>query len=85
MRSTFVSCVSAHNYQRITLKLTYQSNAGKITVEKLSMTSLPQVLAELQALDTVSTLARKETANQVDAFSVSVCGVTWQTAVSKFW
>ena len=67
-------------YLENTLKLTYQSNAGKITIEKLSMTSLPQVLAELQALDTVSTLARKETANQVDAFSVSVCGVTWQTA-----
>ncbi|MFD3389610.1 hypothetical protein [Alteromonas macleodii] len=67
-------------YPENTLKLTYQSNAGKITIEKLSMASLPQVLAELQALDAVSTLARKETANQVDAFSVSVCGVTWQTA-----
>lgn len=44
------------------------------------MTSLAQVLAELQALDTVSTLAQKETANQVDAYSVSVCGATWQTA-----
>ncbi|WP_232306405.1 hypothetical protein [Alteromonas macleodii] len=67
-------------YLENTLKLTYQSCAGKITIEKLSMTSLAQVLAELQALDTVSTLAQKETANQVDAYSVSVCGVTWQTA-----
>lgn len=67
-------------YLENTLKLTYQSCAGKITIEKLSMTSLAQVLAELQALDTVSTLAQKETANQIDAYSVSVCGVTWQTA-----
>ncbi|WP_394223177.1 hypothetical protein [Alteromonas gracilis] len=67
-------------YLENTLKLTYQSNAGKVTIEKLSLSSLPEVLAELQALDNVSTLSRKEVANQVDAFSVSVCGVTWQTS-----
>lgn len=67
-------------YLENTLKLTYQSNAGKITIEKLSLSSLPEVLAELQGLDNASTLSRKEVANQVDAFSVSVCGVTWQTS-----
>jgi len=67
-------------YLENTLKLTYQSVAGKVTIEKLSLSSLPQVLAELQALDNATALSRKEVANQVDAFSVSVCGVTWQTS-----
>ena len=65
-------------YLENTLKLTYQSNSGAITIEKVSLESLPRVLKELQNLDVNSPLARQEVANQTDAFYVSVCGVTWQ-------
>jgi len=65
-------------YLENTLKLTYQSNSGAITIEKMSLESLPRVLKELQNLDRNTSLARQEVANQTDAFNVSVCGVTWQ-------
>lgn len=67
-------------YLENTLKLTYQSNAGAITLEKIALDDLPEILHQLQSVDANSPLARKEVANQTDAFSVSVCGVTWQTS-----
>lgn len=65
-------------YLENTLKLTYQSKSGPITIEKLSLHAVADVLAQLQALDASSPLSRQEVANQTDAFSISVCGVTWQ-------
>jgi len=65
-------------YLENTIKLTYQSKAGAVTIEKLSLDRLHDVVRELQALNESSTLARSEVANQTDAFNISVCGVTWQ-------
>lgn len=65
-------------YLENTLKLTYQSKSGPITIEKLSLHAVADVLAQLQALDASSPLSRQEVANQTDAFNISVCGVTWQ-------
>ena len=65
-------------YLENTIKLTYQSKAGAVTIEKLSIDRLHEVVKELQALNENSTLARAEVANQTDAFNISVCGVTWQ-------
>ncbi len=51
-----------------------------ITLEKIVLDDLPEILHQLQSVDAKTPLARKEVANQTDAFSVSVCGVTWQTS-----
>ena len=65
-------------YLENTLKLTYQSKSGPITIEKLSFNAVADVLAQLQALNASSPLSRQQVANQTDAFNISVCGVTWQ-------
>lgn len=65
-------------YLENTLKLTYQSKSGPITIEKLSFNTVADVLAQLQALNASSPLSRQQVANQTDAFNISVCGVTWQ-------
>ena len=65
-------------YLENTLKLTYQSKSGPITIEKLSLNAIAEVLTQLQALDASSPLSRQEVANQTDAFNISICGVTWQ-------
>lgn len=65
-------------YLENTLKLTYQANSGLITLEKLSLASLPALLNQIDQLTPDSPLARSTTANQQDAFNISLCGITWQ-------
>lgn len=65
-------------YLENTLKLTYTSNSGVMTLEKLSLNELPDVIKALDAMPAGSPLARATVAQQDDAYVVSVCGVTWQ-------
>ena len=65
-------------YIENTLKLTYESNGGSITLEKLSMQALPDLINNISLLPENSPLAIKNTANQKSAFNISLCGVTWQ-------
>lgn len=65
-------------YIENTLKLTYESNSGSITLEKLSMQALPDLINNISLLPENSPLAIKNTANQKSAFNISLCGVTWQ-------
>jgi|TARA_A200000159_G_scaffold162691_1_gene187112 hypothetical protein len=65
-------------YLENTLKLTYTSNSGVMTLEKLSLDELPNVIKALDAMPAGSPLARATVAQQDDAYVVSVCGVTWQ-------
>ena len=65
-------------YLEDTLKLTYQSNSGPISIEKLSVGKLSEVLQQLTQLSENSPLAQSRTASQKDAFCVRLCGVTWQ-------
>jgi len=65
-------------YLENTLKLTYQSKSGAITMEKLSLESLAEVIKEIESRPASSPLARVSVANQVLAYAISVCAVTWQ-------
>lgn len=65
-------------YLENTLKLTYQSKSGAITLEKLSLRNLAEVLSEIDALGTNSPLAPTTLAAQKSAFNISLCAVTWQ-------
>lgn len=65
-------------YLENTVKLTYTSNSGVMTLEKLSLNELPDVINALDAMPTGSPLARATVAEQDDAYVLSVCGVTWQ-------
>ena len=65
-------------YLENTLKLTYQSNSGLITLEKLSMSELPNVIKDIELLPSSSPLAIANIEQQQSAFNISICGVTWQ-------
>lgn len=64
-------------YMTNTLKLSYETKFGPVTYENLTLESLPQLLQELSASDN-PLLQQKETADQKDAFVISMCGVTWE-------
>lgn len=64
-------------YMTNTLKLSYETKFGPVTYENLTLESLPQLLEELSASDN-PLLQQKETADQKDAFVISMCGVTWE-------
>ncbi|GAB54298.1 hypothetical protein GPUN_0144 [Glaciecola punicea ACAM 611] len=60
-----------------TLKLSYESEYGPVTFESLNVSSLAALLSELN--DTQHPhLKQKVTAGQTFAYSVSLCGVTWE-------
>ena len=64
-------------YMTNTLKLSYESKFGPVTYENLTLESLPLLLEELSASNN-PLLQQKETADQKDAFVISMCGVTWE-------
>jgi hypothetical protein len=64
-------------YMTNTLKLSYETKFGPVTYENLSLESLPKLLKELNAPYN-PLLQQKETAEQKDAFVISMCGVTWE-------
>lgn len=64
-------------YMTNTLKLTYASKYGPVTHENLSLATLPELLNEIRNSNN-ALLQQKETAEQKDAFVISMCGVTWQ-------
>lgn len=64
-------------YMTNTLKLSYETKFGPVTYENLTLEALPQLLKELNASDN-PLLQQKETADQKDAFVISMCGVTWE-------
>ena len=61
-------------YLENTLKLTFQSNSGAITIEKMSLESLPRVLKELQNLGGNSSLEIK--------FSLSA-SIAWDYVIEQ--
>ena len=65
-------------YLENTLKLAYQSNSGLITLEKLSLNSITETIAQIESLPLNSPMAVARTAGQKSAFNISICGVTWQ-------
>lgn len=65
-------------YLENTLKLVYQSNSGSVSLEKVSLQALPNVLAQIASLPQGSPFAQTEIANQVSALSLHLCAVTWQ-------
>lgn len=65
-------------YLENTLKLTYASENGEVTLEKLTVEGIRNVIAAIDAMPEGSPLARSRVANQDDAFVISICGVTWQ-------
>ena len=66
-------------YLENTLKLTYQSNNGTVTMEKLPLESIGGVLRTIDNMPSGSPLGRLTVANQDSAYSLSLCAVTWQT------
>ena len=64
-------------YMLNTLKLSYESEYGPVTFDNLSITSLRALLSEL-AHTQQGHLKQKVTAGQAFAYSISVCGVTWE-------
>jgi hypothetical protein len=60
-----------------TLKLSYESEYGAVTFENLNVSSLTALLAELQNTQHTH-LKQKVTAGQTFAYSISLCGVTWE-------
>lgn len=65
-------------YLENTIKLTYTSNSGEITLEKLTVDGLRSAVQTIDAMPDDSPFARSTVANQDDAFVISICGVTWQ-------
>lgn len=65
-------------YLENTIKLTYTSNSGEITLEKLTIDGLRSAVQAIDAMPDNSPFARANVANQDDAFVISICGVTWQ-------
>jgi hypothetical protein len=65
-------------YLENTIKLTYTSNSGEITLEKLTVDGLRSAVQAIDAMPDHSPFARANVANQDDAFVISICGVTWQ-------
>ncbi|MBE1301931.1 MAG: hypothetical protein GJ680_18750 [Alteromonadaceae bacterium] len=65
-------------YLENTLKLSYQSNSGAITLEKVHLNNLADVLQQIDSIAPDSPLARVDVANQASAFNISLCAVTWQ-------
>ena len=64
-------------YMLNTLKLSYETEYGPVTFENLNLETLPKLLSDLEASDSKS-LKQKETAEQKDAYVISLCGVTWE-------
>lgn len=66
---------SGHVYYLLnTLKLSYESQSGRVTYEKINLDSLHALCSELQQ---GRCTAPKETACLPELFSLSVCGVCW--------
>jgi flagellar basal body rod protein FlgC len=65
-------------YLENTLKVCYESNSGRITLEKLSLKDLSDVIQAIESLTADSPMAQAHTAQQKSAFNISVCGITWQ-------
>ena len=63
-------------YLENTLKLSYDSELGKVTYEDLNLEKLGQVLSELAYSDRKGS-NQKSTANVKDALTISICAVTW--------
>lgn len=66
-------------YLENTVKLSYQSSVGRVTIDKVALRDLPCVISRLQSEPEHSPIAQQQTANQTAAFNISVCAVTWQT------
>jgi IS30 family transposase len=64
-------------YMLNTLKLSYETQYGPVTFENLNLETLPKLLSDLEA-STSKSLKQKETAEQKDAYVISLCGVTWE-------
>ncbi len=64
-------------YLENTLKLSFESDMGKVTFENLNFDKLSKILNKIQQNDD-SLFNQKTTANIKDALTVSVCAVTWQ-------
>ena len=60
-----------------TLKLSYESDYGSVSFENLNLDSLTSLLSELRNTQQPH-LKQKVTAGQTFAFSISLCGVTWE-------
>ncbi len=64
-------------YLENTLKLSYDSELGKVTYEDLNLEKLSQLLVELDNTDRKGS-NQKTVANVKDALTISICAVTWQ-------
>lgn len=65
-------------YLENTLKVSYQSNSGVITLESIHLADLAEVFQQIDNVPSGSPLARVNIANQTSAFNISLCAVTWQ-------
>lgn len=64
-------------YLENTLKLSFESDIGKVTFEDLNFDKLSSILNKIEQNDD-SLFNQKTTANVTDALTISVCAVTWQ-------
>ena len=64
-------------YLENTLKLSYESDLGKVTIEDLNLDKLRGVLEQISNKDR-SLQNQKAVANVQDALTIRICAVTWQ-------
>lgn len=65
-----------------TLKLTYESELGLVTHEKLSFEDVAAILEELKQANTKA-FSQRVIAGQATEIRLSICGITWQTLDDK--
>ncbi|MET1218216.1 MAG: hypothetical protein ABWW63_01130 [Glaciecola sp.] len=65
-------------YLENTLKITYQSQYGKMTLEQVKLADVVKILKDIQKNE-AQYIQQAEVAGQKDAICISVCAVTWQT------
>lgn len=66
-----------------TLKLTYKSDVGLVTLEQLSLESIQQVIENLLETEDSLRISPLINCSNQACINVSVCGVTWQELEGK--